>query len=485
MVEAVAAQRKERDRAEGERRAKQEAEAAAESEKKAKVTAETREAEAKAVLDFLQSNVLAAARPEGQDGGLGREVTLRRAIEAAMPSVERSFKDQPLIEARLRMTIGSSFGYLGEAKIAAEQYEAARARFTRHRGPDHPDTLASAAGLAESFQAAGRNQEALKLREETLQLRKAKLGPDHPDTLQSMNDLAISYFFGGRAQEGLKLSEETLQLRKAKLGSDHPDTLRSMASLAIHYAVAGRSQEALRLREETLQVQKAKLGPDHPDTLKSMIALAVSYANSGRSQEAFKLFDETLPLMKAKLGPDHPDTLLGMHFLAVAYAGAGRTQEALKLSEETLQLRKAKLGPDHPDTLWSMNELALLLVTAADIKLRDPQRAVALAAPAVEKLPKDANFRGTLGTARYCAGDWNRAIADLEKAITLRKPDDPTNANEGFFLAMAHWQLGEKDKAREWFDKSVQWMDKGKKDEAQLKRFRAEAAELIGVERKD
>jgi hypothetical protein len=59
--------------------------------------------------------------------------------------------------------------------------------------------------------------------------------------------------------------------------------------------------------------------------------------------------------------------------------------------------------------------------------------------------------------------------------------DDPTNAFNGYFLAMAHWQLGEKDKAREWFAKSVAWMDKRLNDDTELKRFRAEAAELIGV----
>ena len=37
--------------------------------------------------------------------------------------------------------------------------------------------------LANSYAALGRHAEALKLREETLALQKAKLGPDHPDTL--------------------------------------------------------------------------------------------------------------------------------------------------------------------------------------------------------------------------------------------------------------------------------------------------------------
>ena len=45
-----------------------------------------------------------------------------------------------------------------------------------------------------------------------------------------------------------------------------------------------------------------------------------------------------------------------------------------------------------------------------------------------------------------------------------------------------HWQLGEKDKAREWFAKAVRWMEKGNQEEAELKRFRAEAAELLGME---
>ena len=49
---------------------------------------------------------------------------------------------------------------------------------------------------------------------------------------------------------------------------------------------------------------------------------------------------------------------------------------------------------------------------------------------------------------------------------------------------MAHWQLGDKDNAREWFAKAVQWMENGIKDNAETKRFRAEAAALLGVEEK-
>jgi hypothetical protein len=71
----------------------------AEGESRAKLEALERAAETRAVLDFMKDHVFAAARPEGQDGGLGHSVTLRQALEAALPVVQDRFKDQPRVEA--------------------------------------------------------------------------------------------------------------------------------------------------------------------------------------------------------------------------------------------------------------------------------------------------------------------------------------------------------------------------------------------------
>jgi tetratricopeptide (TPR) repeat protein len=324
-----------------------------------KEVAEANEAETQAVLDFVENKVFAAARPKDVEGGLGSEVTLRRAVQTALPFVEQSFRQQPLIEARLRMTLGRSFWYLGDAKIATGQFLAARTIFSEHLGPDHLDTLRSMTNLANSYADLGRYAESLKLNEEILALQKAKLGPDHPDTLWSMNNLAANYADLGRHAGALKLNEETLALRKAKLGPDHPDTLCSMHNLAHNYSGLHRYVEAVKLYEQTLALRKAKLGPDHPDTLWSMNGLALSYAALGRHAEALKLHEQTLALRKAKLGPDHPDTLKSMNGLANGYNDVGRYAEALKLHEQALALQQAKLGPDHPDTLSTMNNLAI------------------------------------------------------------------------------------------------------------------------------
>src|SRR5262249_25851718 len=112
--------------------AKQDALAAAGAEKEAKELAQAKEAETKAVLEFVENRVFAAARPEQQAGGLGHEVTLRRAVEAALPFVEKSFTNQPLIEARLRMTLGASFYYLGKSQAPAAQVGAARPPYISH-----------------------------------------------------------------------------------------------------------------------------------------------------------------------------------------------------------------------------------------------------------------------------------------------------------------------------------------------------------------
>jgi hypothetical protein len=55
------------------------------------------------------------------------------------------------------------------------------------------------------------------------------------------------------------------------------------------------------------------------------------------------------------------------------------------------------------------------------------------------------------------------------------------DACDFFFLAMAHWQLGQKEEARNWFDKAVEWMDMNHSKNEELRRFRTEAAELLGI----
>jgi serine/threonine protein kinase len=330
------------------------------AETEAKRQADAKEAETRAVLDFVERNVFAAARPQGEAGGLGESITVRQALEAALPFVATRFKEQPLTEARLRMTMGKSFQYLGEFKIAAEQFQIARTLYSDHRGLDDRDTLDSMDWLAESYRYMSRNAEALELQLETLAGRKIHLGPNDPDTLRSMNNLAICYYALGRTAEALQLHQETLERRQLHLGLDHPETLQSMNNLAECYGALGRHSDALLFHQKTLALMKTQLVPDHPDTLVSMSNVASTLLALGRYGEAVGLLEDTLRRRKARLSPTHPETLESMSSLAVCYRCLGRHAEALQLIQEALAVQKAKLGPDHPDTLESMHDLACI-----------------------------------------------------------------------------------------------------------------------------
>ncbi|MEX2317270.1 MAG: tetratricopeptide repeat protein [Pirellulales bacterium] len=331
---AVDAQREEAEQRQLAELSEQKALAGAAAEKQAKETALAREAEVQAVLDFVDLRVFSAARPVDREGGLGWNVSLKQALETALPYVETSFKDQPLIEARLRTTLGKSFSYLGESKIAAEQYEFAHALRAKLLGPQHAETLESVSNLAGGYRTLGRHAEALKLDQQTFALRMTQLGPAHPDTLKSMKHIADGYDALGRFEQAIQQYERVLALMKSTLGSDHPDTLRCMNSLTDSYHIRGRLPEALKLGEETVALMKSKLGPDHPDTLRSMINLARTYDVLGRADDTLMLREAVYSSRKLKLGPNHPQTLSVMIVLARSYGIAGRHDDAAKLMNE-------------------------------------------------------------------------------------------------------------------------------------------------------
>jgi serine/threonine protein kinase len=439
-----------------------------------------KEKETRAVLDFVETKVFAAARPKGQQGGLGTSTTIRHALEAALPFVADRFTEQPLTEARLRITLGKSFQYMGEFKLAAEQFQIARALYSQHRGLEDADTLDSMDWLAESYRYMGQYPEALELQQETLVRRKAHLGPDHRDTLRSMNNLAICYHAMGQTAETLQLNKETLARRQAQLGTDDRETLESMNNLAETYNSLGRHDDALSLHRKTLALMKTNLGSDHPDTLMSMSNVGETLLALGQYAEAVGRLEETLMRRKAQLGPDHQETLQSMSILATCYRCLGRHDEALRLTEKALALQKEKLGSDHPDTLLSMHNLACIRFARGDhteaLKLYDETLAL-------RKAKIGAGNPDILKSIREMAGlrlhhfektkdaDGCRAMAEMCEKLQLTDPAGCYDVARFWAVTAAILRArgksaeakqadAEADRAMDWLKKAVAAGDK-------------------------
>jgi serine/threonine protein kinase/tetratricopeptide (TPR) repeat protein len=460
--------------------------------------------EAQAVLKFFEDHVLAAARPEGQEGGLGKDVTLRAAVDAAEPKVADAFQKQPTIEAHVRSSMGTTYRYLGEPALAVREHERALALRKAAFGADHPETLAAQSNLALAYRDAGRLDLAIPLYEQTLAAQAAKLGADHPDTLATQHHLALAYKENGRLDLAVPLFEKTLEARKIKVGPNHPDTLTSQNDLALAYRDAGRLDRAIPLLEQTLAARRAAIGADHPDTLTSQGNLALVYKDNGRLDLAIPLYERTLAARAAKLGAQHPGTLatennlaaayraagqfaraipllertlaaridklgelhpdvLASQFnLAVAYRDAGHYERAVALLEKTLATRKSKLGPDHPDNLSTQTELALTYRDAGQF-----DRAIALFEQTLadETARLGAEHPNTLLTQNNLAlalrddGQWDRAIALFEKTLATRKarlgPDHPDTLLTQHNLAMAYREAGRWERAIALFEQTL------------------------------
>ena len=107
-------------------------------------------------------------------------------------------------------------------------------------------------------------------------------------------------------------------------------------------------------------------------------------------------------------------------------------------------------------------------------------KALADFSQAVKLVSSDENIPNAPGVAHPRAEDWKAAIAALGKSMKLRNG----GLCDWFFLAMANWQLGEKQEARKWYGRAVDWMEKNKPHNEESRRFRAEAEKLIGMKKK-
>jgi tetratricopeptide (TPR) repeat protein len=88
----------------------------------------------------------------------------------------------------------------------------------------------------------------------------------------------------------------------------------------------------------------------------------------------------------------------------------------------------------------------------------ETDKLIELQQKATKAAPRNYAFANTLGAVLYRAGKYEEAIKQLEAAIKLTGRDG--TAGDWLFLAMAQHQLGKKEAAREWLDKSQQWFER-------------------------
>jgi len=378
-------------------------------------------AEARSVLNFFKEHVLSTPRPEGMAGALGKDVTIRRALDAAEPKLASAFPGQPGVEAAVRTVLGDKYYYLGEPAVAVRHRERVLELRSAELGPGHPDTLKSRTDLALAYWAAGQVDRAIPMLERTVPEQSARLGPEHPDTLTSQNHLALLYQAASSFDRSIALLERTVQARRKVLGAEHSDTLLSQSYLANSYRVAGRLDRALPLIERTVHSLSSSLGADHPDTITARNTLANVHRDLGQYQRAVSIAEQTLEMGSPKLGIEHPRLQITLSLLAMCHQASGWVDRSVPLFERAVMIQSARLGPDHPEILSTQTRLASAHRDAGryDLALPILEKAV----PTMEAKLGPTNIRSLLAKSILadiyrCSGQWDRSIALLEGNLT-------------------------------------------------------------------
>jgi tetratricopeptide (TPR) repeat protein len=375
--------------------------------------------------------------------------------------------------------------------------------------PGYQQELAfRSAKLAAFLARAGKKDEAATFRRrarELLDKLEIELLHDN-DLLSRLVDAATCLRDAGDLEGAERFCRKVLPLARKLAEENHDEPASRERVAASHTALGtvlqrcGRGREAADQFRQALTIyeQFAKEFPDEPSYRNQQVNLlnflgCALRALPGETAAALHCHQQALGLCEPLVTrfPDRPlyrRELVRSHFaLGIALRLTGRPAEAVQAFERALEAYRpysdTSDDPENHEQFASVhNELAWLLATCADVKSRDPGRAVVEARKAVELEPEHGGFWNTLGVAFYRAGYWNAAIDALEKAEELAP--GKIVAWNAFFLAMAHWQRGEKAQARKEYERAVSWM-KNRPQNEELRRFRAEAEELLTAKEKN
>ncbi|MFC1635555.1 tetratricopeptide repeat protein [Planctomycetota bacterium] len=363
------------------------------------------------VNDFLNFHILRSFSSYRQGGG---EVTVLSVLDAASTKLEGRFKNEPLIEASIRQSLGEMYENYAEFKMAGQHLERALQLWREHLGEKDPKTLSSVMSLGHMLFRLGRYDEAESYLHKAVQSRRVVSGLTNPNTLIAMHHLGLLYMFQGRYHDWESLSLELLQISRQTFDEEHEVAILAISNTGRLYTFQGHYSKAEPLLVEALELSRRTKGEQsawvqelsgwlgllyylqgsyaeaEPLLVKSVEMcrsmrgeevdllllftnfLGQLYIDQGRYKEAEQLLIEAMKTGSRKLDQEHPHILSSINVLAVLFTKQKRYGEAKELFDEALEARARKLGDDHPDTLETKNDLAVLYKEQGDYAKAEP-----------------------------------------------------------------------------------------------------------------
>jgi serine/threonine-protein kinase len=483
-------------------------ETALQAEQNERKRAEAKERIARrAVDDYMRvTDELLSSQP-------GMTETARASFERALAFYEELVKEQTT-DPDVRFRMAQAQHFVGRMRNQMGQLTAAEQAYRRQLDllkdlvaefPGEPkyrfDLFHCYRALAITVAGQGRNAD--ELVRSSIGLIKA-LVRDYPREPNYRDSLAAAliHLAGVAAARGNDVEPEQMIREALKIAEQLDQEYPNKRELP-HYAnnvaqcyfelgnivlAAGRIREAEDSCRQAAAIWE-RLSGDHPRepeeasyrlySTSALIRWSGLCVEQNRFSEARDCLDRCVPAAE-RLAREYPKspahrTCTWQAYLTLAFCclGSGQRQEAVTAFRHSAAHLEQLIQefPGRSDVKWT---LAYWLCTFPIPEVRDSRRALQL----VEAImPVSAN-PGTLGPVYYRAGRWKDSIRELEKGT---RELNPQTISMWLFLAMARWQNGNKEKARELYHRTAAWMDRTTFVTFSDRCLRAETAALVGA----
>jgi tetratricopeptide (TPR) repeat protein len=359
----------------------------------------TRQArQAERMAQFLGS-ILSAADPRESEG---HDVTARTLLDRAAASIETELVSEPLLLARMQLTLAAAYVSLGLDAQARDLAEKGLALRVHAFGEDDPRTFEAELEVLDTISEPASAEAAARKVVERLRSPRFDADEQRRALSRALGSLGNALTMQDRNVEAEVPLRESVALRQ-QAGANF-DVGLSLVALATALSQEGRHDEAAALTEQALKLFQREVAADSPFILKAEQNLGVNAFFAGRPTDAARSQENLLPRMERVMGPEHPATFQLRGNLAASYLALGRLEEARSLLETTLaRARAAPAGP-----------VVELLYNLACVEARQGQSTQALThleeaftrglpAPVRHHLGEDSDLQSLHGQPRFDA----------------------------------------------------------------------------------
>ncbi len=383
---------------------------------------------AEAVNEFLR-DMLAEADPRY---GTRRDISVREALDRAVARLDAgSMKDQPEIEAAIRLTVGRTYTGLAQFAAAELQIEAALRAYRSLTGKESSEYAHALHLRGTVRKLAGRPAEAELDFRAALAIQQAWGEAGAVAAADCANDLALTLLDQRRFDEAEPLLREVLAFGRLRENEDEPIRGEAVNNMGSLHLARGEFALAAPLFSEAIDVNCRILGDSHPNIATNLDNLAQALQGKSDLDGALRAYREALAMRRELFADDHPELATTLHNLAVLHYVRGERDACEQALRESLTIFRRAHGLAHADTLTVVD--SLVSVVGAAKRWDEAERLLLEAFNAVRDEPSISRERKVALAARlrqlYAA--WNkpeeaREWADRAQALqTFRPPTQP------------------------------------------------------------